>query len=793
MKEYNSHYLGIVINNNDPEFRGRVQVFVPHIMPALYEGWNEKGEDIEISCIGDNIEGGMTSEILTRLVTILPWAEAASPIIGSSSPGGVASSIFSAVGGALQSVAGAIGSAANAVVGAVMDQSPSDAPVNVSGVDHGALFDNAANYGNIPQSRLGGIDSGGQCGQGTRMVIGALTNNPHFKKGLSAGGSEKASSLTVNGGNSYLQDSGMYKKPEPAPANYKDWSTDSSGKKIPNPQWQVGDVFVSNGGDAKGNGHVQVWTGKAWVSDFTQKGVGGVSPKYGNFSVVRMNDVGIRAVTGMAGKNGITLGESSSGSIAESASSSKFPAATSPQQTPEGTEQTPNNPTAITLAEGAGIQGTVSGGGTVTNTTGFSDNELKFAMRIAAGETGAGILNNAYNEATDPSKAVANTYFKEYQSSGLGVKAFASQKIASGSVDWKKVDIGYVQSNVYDSTQKGAINTGSYKDQIIGTAQAIRNLSAKNPALGNRVTESIKSGNFAEADSILGSRGGGSIGTKYYALADQPGKLSSLENRIQNEFGGDVNAALNAIDKELPPVPTIAEISNGSYDPNAVVGTQNQIVTAGLSIPVSPKIINNTDGYGPTVVKNTNDMPKGLFAYPNVGAMVWIFFREGNPLFPVYFAASYSANEWKAAYSGASLAPDGANNGSVDTQINNSVQFNPNAGGGMQFTHIRETNDPTGSSDKAYSMFFGDDGSNMMFAKGYHQIYTRHTRRDQIDGDAFRVVGGYEEKWVTGDSNSNIRGNCLIQIGKIDQESLDALQALADKSAEYNAKLGQTS
>ena len=35
MKEYNSIYLGIVIQNNDPKKRGRVKVYVPHISPAL--------------------------------------------------------------------------------------------------------------------------------------------------------------------------------------------------------------------------------------------------------------------------------------------------------------------------------------------------------------------------------------------------------------------------------------------------------------------------------------------------------------------------------------------------------------------------------------------------------------------------------------------------------------------------------------------------------------------------------------------------------------------------------------
>jgi hypothetical protein len=87
MKEYYGNYLGICINSQDPESRGRVQIFIPHIMPALYEGWNESGEDITIECVGNNLPNGLRSDIVNKLVQILPWAEAASPVIGSSVAG----------------------------------------------------------------------------------------------------------------------------------------------------------------------------------------------------------------------------------------------------------------------------------------------------------------------------------------------------------------------------------------------------------------------------------------------------------------------------------------------------------------------------------------------------------------------------------------------------------------------------------------------------------------------------------------------------------------------------------
>ena len=50
MRQHWGNHLGICVNNADPEKRGRIQVFVPHIMPALFEEWNEDGKDITIEC-----------------------------------------------------------------------------------------------------------------------------------------------------------------------------------------------------------------------------------------------------------------------------------------------------------------------------------------------------------------------------------------------------------------------------------------------------------------------------------------------------------------------------------------------------------------------------------------------------------------------------------------------------------------------------------------------------------------------------------------------------------------------
>jgi hypothetical protein len=79
MKNAVGNHVGLVVNTNDPENRGRVQVYIPHISTTLYNNWNEKLENIEFKTFEENI---FDAEIKERLLSLLPWAEAAVPIWG---------------------------------------------------------------------------------------------------------------------------------------------------------------------------------------------------------------------------------------------------------------------------------------------------------------------------------------------------------------------------------------------------------------------------------------------------------------------------------------------------------------------------------------------------------------------------------------------------------------------------------------------------------------------------------------------------------------------------------------
>ena len=138
----------------------------------------------------------------------------------------------------------------------------------------------------------------GLCPQGTQAVLYALTgvkqlglisgNADWFSFGpTSPAGSDNKSSFSKTG---YYND-----KIKITQQNGKNWIgtyLDSSSKSM----WQIGDV-IAMAYSASAYGHIQVWTGYSWMSDFKQGNFiqqGRVNPN--SVALWRMNDKGIAAL-----------------------------------------------------------------------------------------------------------------------------------------------------------------------------------------------------------------------------------------------------------------------------------------------------------------------------------------------------------------------------------------------------------------------------------------------------------------------------------------------------------------
>lgn len=84
--KYSDNYLGMVIQNNDPEKRGRVKVWIPHVSITVYTNWNQSFSDLTDKHVvfPDAETNPDLDKILPYLKEALPWAEMAMPLFGGS-------------------------------------------------------------------------------------------------------------------------------------------------------------------------------------------------------------------------------------------------------------------------------------------------------------------------------------------------------------------------------------------------------------------------------------------------------------------------------------------------------------------------------------------------------------------------------------------------------------------------------------------------------------------------------------------------------------------------------------
>ena len=148
-------------------------------------------------------------------------------------------------------------------------------------------------YENLKKGYISGIH--GLCPQGTQCVLYAMSG----VKYMQPAGAPSANwySFGKQTGNSTVTGEAKF------PSKYyndkikigKDYWKDKS-------KWQVGDVVVVAYTNGKKHGHIQVWTGYKWMSDFTQNSIQSSHVDWNTPALWRLNENGIKVVSKQMGK-----------------------------------------------------------------------------------------------------------------------------------------------------------------------------------------------------------------------------------------------------------------------------------------------------------------------------------------------------------------------------------------------------------------------------------------------------------------------------------------------------------
>lgn len=721
MKQYYGNYLGIVINGGekDPEGRGRCQVLIPHIMPSLYEGWNKEGEDINFEIIGDGLPTALNPDIVERLTKILPWAECAAPIVGSS-----------------PSVKNGSEETRNVALRAGSFGPPPGAFTNSFGGGS-----DAEAVRNAFAARYGGDITSGYCGKDARDVLINLFDYP----------SDRESNPGANG---------------------KDWA-----KKL------------------EGLGWTKVSNNPADVTPLSM-GVWGSGP-YGHVATgVRLSDGRTGWVGGSAS---ITTPDSDKflrgGGSKLNADPNNFLGVWEPP--PDRLNiarsklgQPPINPSGIAGGANPVDTNTKLDPGEETgqyegSIAGINEQEAKKALNVQT----SGEVKNA---AAAYAAAVNNLKQR-------GISETQSKVLAAGIIGNIKQETGFNPNKTHDNnTGYGLLGWASRPgDQRLNNL--VKFAQERGEAQGINYTQTVNPKNIVNA-------GGISINTQIdFLFGEFDGadgfynRSDSNNSRFWNDFINSStasDAALYLSNKVVRPSARFAnnevrqQIAENAV--SALGGLDTDAVYAEAIIGNQP-ITRNPTKHGRADGSNTNYQALGMFGYASEGTAVWVFFREGNPLFPVYFAASYGQREWANMYSynspgiGAGVGGKGA--------IPNTEKMRMNSyGGGFESAQVSE--DPESGLEPEFNFqVYGKNGSNLLFTKDHTEFNSTYNHNQRVSGDFHEITEANKETRVRGDKNTYVEQDVYVTIGNWSDEAIaacDEIQGYINEAMDVMSAAGDS-
>jgi hypothetical protein len=683
MKQYYGNYLGVVVTGGekDPEGRGRVQVFVPHIMPTLYEGWNKEGKDITFNIIGEGLPEGLDPGIVSRLQRILPWAECAAPIIGASPSVKNGSEAVRNVGTA----------AVNSPSGEASGM-PSRAGIitGTSGAAYGNLSNLPAGQGAYIQGKIGSPNNKVGHFDIKQVGLGYFDRN------------DLDQFVFVNnkpiGASPPVPKGGFYDKRDNGARTHSGY-----------------DYAFPNAGAP-----LTLANGAKWVSNGSM--------------TFRNGERGDRAT--------FQLPDGRQFEILHGKFDQNYQAGA-----PAG-----YNPSVI--EQGSGIN-----------------------LQQDGSDAGFASLPNSIESKIDPDSKGALTSVAT--ANGLDPNAIAL--LINTESGW--------------STSTRSPGRGTYRGLTQIGEQTFREAGG---SLGGLTWQQFQSASPAQQINTYGAwLNHYNFGSKVNAAGINLSQLTTAQQAalLQGfQFAPNASGWLNAFgrgDGSVPATTTNQADRLGNTSINDMAAYYGDLYGSNelANIARSNVVVQNTTPYQMQSGPPTNNQARGMFGYASEGTTVWVFFREGDPHFPVYFAASYGQREWQNLYQysspgvGAGVGPGGAQPG---TEVCDMRLY----GGGQRSVQISEE---SGQEPDFIHQIYSTNGSNLTFMKDHTEFNSIYDHVNRVLGDHQDITESNREMRVRGDFNTYAEQDVYVNIGNWSDEAVaasDEIQQYINEAMEIKSNAG---
>lgn len=193
-----------------------------------------------------------------------------------------------------------------------------------------------------------------------------------------------------------------------------------------------------------------------------------------------------------------------------------------------------------------------------------------------------------------------------------------------------------------------------------------------------------------------------------------------------------------------------------------------------------------SQNYTPTSYSN---QAKGIFGVPNVGSHVWIFFQEGDPMFPVYFAASFGAEDWAGIYEASTTEQGIDYPSSYENKSQHDVSsYNPNNEiyrNKFVFNQKGGTVEIVSTDNRELLKLTHFSGSFLEFNNHTTTQFAATNDQKLVLADQFLTVRGYRSEFVDRDYELIVRGDLYRKIGNFNHDAFTQWKEVVADLAEF--------